>query len=62
MSPRRSLWLLSLTFPTLLVALLTAAPKHKGTQYAFLVACSGYDKTELKMLHPKGTIDACLRI
>ncbi len=50
MSGRRPFWLLALVIPALFVTPLSAQSKRKGTQYAFLVACSGYDKTELKPL------------
>ncbi len=43
-------WLLAVVVPVLLATLLLAQPGSKGTQYAFLVACSGYDQNELKRL------------
>lgn len=42
--------LLAVLLPTLIVALEVGQPSKKGTAYAFLVACTGYDKNELRPL------------
>ncbi|HEV3386106.1 MAG TPA: hypothetical protein VG097_14900, partial [Gemmata sp.] len=47
------------SIPTPFVANSTEAaqPKKKGTNYAFLVACAGYDKAELQPIKGDITIN-----
>jgi hypothetical protein len=40
------------------LTMVSAQPKKKGTNYAFLVACAGYDKAELRPIKDDVTIKA----